>query len=76
MKRLRPFSLALVASATLAWTLPVYATGDCNNGKAIYFKKAGSGATISVQLPCHVDPTQNSKNIQNGSGNPSQSVMR
>ena len=75
MKRLRPFSLALVASATLAWTLPAFAVypGSCANGKAAYNKtNPATGANISCSNSlCHKsDPTQNSKNIQNGAGNP------
>src|SRR4029078_5591225 len=53
MKRLRPFSFALVASAVLAWTLPVYATGDCNNGKAIYNKKINGVPVSCSQDSCH-----------------------
>ena len=70
MKRLRPFSSALVASAVLAWTLPVYATGDCNNGKSIYFKKAGGVYVNCAQSSCH-GAGVNNNNITNGANNPS-----
>ena len=69
MKRLRPFSFALVASAALAWTLPVYATGDCNNGKSIYFKKAGGVYISCAQSSCH-GAGVNNNNITNGANNP------
>ncbi len=69
MKRLRLFSFALAASATVAWTLPVYATGDCNNGKAIYFKKAGGVYISCAQSSCH-GANVNNNNIVNGANNP------
>ncbi len=69
MKRLRSLSYALVASAGIAWTLPVYATGDCNNGKAIYFKKVGGIYISCAQSSCH-GANVNNNNIVNGANNP------
>ena len=76
MKRLRPLSFAFLASAAArlvgagACRLP----GSCSNGKAVYNKTnpANRGCDSCSNSTCHnSDPSLNTKNIQNGSGNPS-----
>jgi hypothetical protein len=76
MQHLRPLSFALMASAVLAWSVPALAVypGSCSNGKVIYNKTnpANGVATACSNSTCHKsDPSLNTKNIQNGSGNPS-----
>jgi len=75
MKRLRPLSLALVATIAAAWTLPAFAIypGSCTNGKIVYNKtNSATGATSCSNGTCHKsDPSLNTNKIQNGSGSPS-----
>ena len=69
MQRLRPFSLALIATAAVAWTLPVFATGNCTNGSSLYNKTSSSNPIACSNSNCHGSGV-NKNNIQNASSNP------
>lgn len=75
MKCSRPLSVALIASAALVCSVPALAVypGSCDNGKTVYNKtNPANGVTTSCSNSlCHkADPSQNTKNILNGLGNP------
>ena len=75
MKRLCPLSFAVMASAALAWSVPALAVypGSCANGKTVYNKtNPANGVTTSCSNSlCHkADPSQGTKNILHGFGNP------
>jgi len=69
MKRLRPLSVALIASVAVAWSLPTFATGNCANGKTLYNKTNAQNLIACSNSNCH-GSTVNKNNIQNASNNP------
>ncbi|HQR10215.1 MAG TPA: choice-of-anchor D domain-containing protein [Casimicrobiaceae bacterium] len=60
---------ALIAALTLVPAFPVFATGNCANGKTLYAAPVSGLSCASSS--CHkADPSQNTNKILNGANNP------
>ncbi len=69
VKSLRLLSCALIASVAVAYALPVYATGNCANGKTLYNKTNASNLIACSNSNCHGSGVDKN-NILNAQNNP------